>query len=74
MLLREQRKKIAQKLKNERILKIHFHTLRHWKATPEYHKTKDIIHVMKLLGHRNIQDTMLYTHVVRMKVFAQLFS
>ncbi len=30
---RLQRTKIANKLKNDRILKIHFHTLRHWKAT-----------------------------------------
>jgi hypothetical protein len=28
---------------------------RHWKATMEYHKTKDILHVMRLLGHKNIK-------------------
>jgi integrase len=61
---RSQRKKIAHKLKNDRILKIHFHTLRHWKATTEYHKTKDILHVMKLLGHKNIQNTLLYTQLI----------
>jgi integrase len=61
---RLQRKKIAYKLKNDRILKIHFHTLRHWKATTEYAKTKDILHVMKLLGHRNIQNTLLYTQLI----------
>jgi site-specific recombinase XerC len=26
----------------------------------EYHKTKDIVHVQNLLGHRNIQNTFLY--------------
>ena len=26
----------------------------------EYHRTKDIIHVKKILGHRNIQNTMKY--------------
>ena len=61
---RIQRKKIASKLKNDRILKIHFHTLRHWKATMEYAKTKDILHVMKMLGHRNIQNTLLYTQLI----------
>ena len=61
---RAQRKKIASKLKNDRILKIHFHTLRHWKATMEYAKTKDILHVMKMLGHRNIQNTLLYTQLI----------
>jgi len=58
------RKRTAGKLQNPRLLYIHFHTLRHWKATMEYHKTKDILHVMKLLGHRNIQNTLLYTHLV----------
>jgi integrase len=61
---RTQRKGIANKLKNDRLLKIHFHTLRHWKATNEYHKTKDILHVMKLLGHKNIQNTLLYTQLI----------
>jgi integrase len=59
-----QRAKVAAKLKNERINKITFHTLRHWKATMEYAKTKDILHVMKMLGHRNIQNTLLYTQLI----------
>jgi len=61
------RKRTAHKLANPRILKITFHTLRHWKATMEYHKTKDILHVMQLLGHRNIQNTLLYTQLVKFK-------
>ncbi|MCJ7423590.1 site-specific integrase [Candidatus Bathyarchaeota archaeon] len=61
---RQQRKRIAAKLKNNRINAIHFHTLRHWKATMEYAKTKDILHVMKILGHRNIQSTLLYTQLI----------
>jgi len=61
---RIQRTRIASKLKNDRIRKIHFHTLRHWKATMEYAKTKDILHVMKMLGHRNIQNTLLYTQLI----------
>jgi integrase len=61
---RRQRKQITQKLKNDRIGKIHFHTLRHWKATMEYAKTKDILHVMHMLGHKNIQNTLLYTQLV----------
>jgi len=61
---RRQRAKVAHKLQNQRILKITFHTLRHWKATMEYAVTKDILHVMKLLGHRSIQNTLLYTQLV----------
>lgn len=59
-----QRRKVAQKLKNPRILKVTFHTLRHWKATMEYHKTKDILYVKQLLGHRSINSTMLYTQLI----------
>ena len=64
---RLQRSKVAFKLKNDRIKKIHFHTLRHWKATTEYAKTKDILHVMKILGHKNIQNTLLYTQLITFK-------
>ncbi len=51
----KQRKTLAQKLKNERINAINFRTLRHFKATAEYHRTRDILHIMQLLGHRNIK-------------------
>lgn len=30
----------------------------------EYHKTKDILHVMKLLGHKSINSTLLYTQLI----------
>lgn len=59
-----QRKKIAFKLKNPRLRRITFHTLRHFKGTMEYHKTKDILHVKELLGHRKISSTLVYTHLV----------
>ncbi|MCW3994273.1 MAG: site-specific integrase, partial [Candidatus Bathyarchaeota archaeon] len=59
-----QRRRVATTLQNPKILKIRFHTLRHWKATMEYHKTKDILHVKELLGHRNINSTLIYTHLI----------
>jgi integrase len=59
-----QRKNAAMKLNNPRLLRIHFHTFRHWKATMEYHRTKDILYVMKLLGHKNIANTLIYTQLV----------
>ncbi len=62
-----QRKRIAAKLQNPRLLQITFHTFRHWKATMEYHKTRDILHVMQMLGHRNIKNTLLYTQLVDFK-------
>ncbi|MGB9959716.1 MAG: tyrosine-type recombinase/integrase [Candidatus Bathyarchaeales archaeon] len=56
----QQRKRIAYKLKNPRILQITFKTFRHWKATMEYHRTKDILHVKQILGHKNINNTLIY--------------
>jgi len=57
------RRRIANRLQNPRLLQIHFHTLRHWKATMEYAKTKDILHVMQILGHKNIKNTLLYVQL-----------
>lgn len=62
-----QRKRIAFKLGNPRILKITFKTFRHWKATMEYNKTKDILHVMLVLGHKNIKNTLRYTQLVNLE-------
>jgi integrase/recombinase XerD len=59
-----QRKRIAFKLKNPRLLQVTFHTFRHWKATMEYHKTKDILHVKYLLGHKQLKNTEIYTHLI----------
>jgi len=57
------RRRAARKLQNPRPLEIHFHTLRHWKATTLYHETKDILYVMNFLGHRSVQNTMKYIQI-----------
>jgi integrase len=59
-----QRKRLALKLGNPRLLQISFHTFRHFKGTMEYYKTKDILHVMQVLGHKNIKNTLTYAHLV----------
>ncbi len=59
----EQRKRITFKLQNPRLLRITFHTLRHWKGTMEYHRTKDILYVMQVLGHKNIKNTLIYVQL-----------
>lgn len=33
----------------------------------EYHETKDILHVMRLLGHKNIKNTLIYTQLIEFK-------
>ena len=48
-----------------RLLQISFHTFRHWKDTKEYAHTKDILYVQSLLGHKAIQNTLIYTHLVQ---------
>jgi len=58
------RKRASIKLGNPNLNRITLKTFRHWKATMEYHKTKDILYVQKLLGHKNIQNTMVYVHLV----------
>ncbi len=30
----------------------------------EYHRTKDILYVVKLLGHKNIKNTLIYTQLI----------
>ena len=55
---------IAKNLQNPRIRRISFKTLRHWKATTLYAKTKDLLLVKETLGHRSISSTMKYTHLL----------
>jgi integrase len=59
----QQRKRMAHKLKNPRLLRITFHTLRHFKGTMEYHRTKDIVYVMQVLGHKSMKNTLLYVQL-----------
>ena len=61
---RKSRRHLAKKLNNPRLARITFRTLRHWKATMEYHRTKDILYVKNLLGHKKIDNTMKYTQLV----------
>jgi integrase len=61
------RNRLAVQLCNPRLKMVTFHTFRHWKATMEYAKTKDILHVMQVLGHKNIKNTLRYTQLVNFK-------
>jgi integrase len=60
-----QRTRIAEKLQNPNLRRISFKTLRHFGATKRYWETKDILHVMQELGHRSIQNTLIYTQLVK---------
>jgi integrase len=62
-IFEQQRKKLAAKLNNPRLNKIMFKTLRTWGGTTDYHRTKDILYVMKRLGHKNIKNTLIYVQL-----------
>ena len=57
------RRSISQKLQNPRLLRISFHTFRHWKATTLYHQTKNILLVKEFLGHASLENTLLYIQI-----------
>ena len=58
------RKQVAKKLKQPELTKYRLYDLRHYFATMLYHKTKDILLVKLQLGHRRIEHTLIYTHLV----------
>jgi site-specific recombinase XerC len=58
--LRVTRNRLSEQLQDPWFKLIHPHSFRHWKATTEFAKTKDILHVKRILGHRNIQNTVWY--------------
>ena len=62
------RRRIAQKLQNPRLLKVSFTTFRHWGGTMIAHYTNgNVLTVKKLLGHKNIQNTMKYIGMIHFK-------
>ena len=56
-------KRLARRYNNTRFLKFHLRTFRHCKALREYHRTKSIQHVKKIMGHRSILTTQIYLDV-----------
>ena len=48
------------------MLKIHFHTFRHWKATTELHNFHDRERVQIILGHKSQNSTETYVHIDKM--------
>ena len=58
------RRGLAKKLQNPRIRKIGFKTLRHFKASMLYYDTRDILLVMRTSGHKDIRNTLVYTHLI----------
>jgi integrase len=59
------RRRAYLNFRDTELLKIRHYDLRHWFATTEYIKTRDLLHVKYLLGHRNIQSTLIYVHLAQ---------
>jgi len=60
----KQRRRTGAKLNNPNTNRITFKTLRNYKGTMEYHRTRDILRVKQLLGHKRIENTVLYTQLI----------
>jgi len=64
---REERLRAYGETGNVELLKIRLYDLRHFYATRLYNATRDILRVKNDLGHRSIQNTLRYTHVVNFR-------
>lgn len=58
---RRERNNLAKKLNNPELKNIPMRNLRHHFATTMYDKTKDILLIKQLLGHKKLETTMYYT-------------
>jgi integrase len=61
---RRLRNKLAEKLGDLTFKTIRLYDFRHWKATITYHRTKDLLYVKSMLGHKNIRSTLRYTQLI----------
>ena len=59
------KKTAAEKLQRPELLRVNLYSFRHYFGTMTYYKTKDILYTQRLLGHRNIKNTLIYTHLVQ---------
>jgi integrase len=58
------RNRLATQLQDPTIKQIRLYDFRHFKATMEYHKTKDLLYVKALLGHKDLRTTLRYTQLL----------
>jgi integrase len=58
------RNRLAENLCDMSLKTIRLYDFRHFKATMEYHRTKDLLHVKALLGHKDLRTTPRYTQLL----------
>ena len=63
-LYRKLRNRLAEKLQEPAFKTIRLYDFRHFKATMEYHRTKDLLYVKAILGHKDLRTTLRYTQLL----------
>ncbi len=58
------RNRLSEKLGDPSIKTIRLYDFRHFKASMEYHKTKDLLYVKAVLGHKDLRTTLKYIQLV----------
>ena len=63
---RQMRNNLATKLCKPELKTIRLYDFRHYYATMLYHKTRDILLVKQQLGHKKIENTLIYTQLINL--------
>lgn len=61
---RKHRNTLAVKLQDPAFKSIRLYDFRHYRASKEYHKTKDLLYVKQYLGHSDLRSTLKYIQLV----------
>jgi integrase len=61
---RKLRNNLAEQLHDPTTRTIRLYDFRHFKASMEYDKTKDLLYVKQLLGHKDLRTTLRYTQLL----------
>ena len=59
--------KTIEKLQRPSLHKVSLYSFRHFFGTMTYHKTKDILYTKEKMGHRRLENTLVYTHLVNFR-------
>jgi integrase len=58
------RNRVADKLNDPTFKTIRLYDFRHFKATMEYHRTRDLLYVKNMLGHKDLRSTLRYVQLI----------
>lgn len=61
---RKLRNRLAKNLQDPTLRTIRLYDFKHFKASMEYHKTKDLLYIKQLLGHKDLRTTLRYTQLL----------